>query len=76
MEPSNLSLKETVTTESKIKSFWRLMNGYKMIYFIAIISVGFAALARTALYYVLGKFVDEYLPSENLNQMLPLIILT
>lgn len=76
MEPSNISLKETVTTQSKTKSFWRLMNGYKLIYFIAIISVGFAALARTALYYVLGKFVDEYLPSENLTQMLPIIVLT
>lgn len=76
MEPSNQSLKETVTTNSKVKSFWRLMNGYKFIYFIAIVSVGFAALARTALYFVLGKYVDEYLPSENLTQMLPFIVLT
>ncbi len=75
MEPSNLNLKETVTTESKVKSLWRLMNGYKLIYFVAIISVGLAALARTALYFVLGKFVDEYLPSENLTQMLPFIVL-
>ena len=76
MEPSNQNLKKTVTTNSKTKALWRLMNGYKGIYFVAIIAVGFAALARTGLYFVLGKYVDEYLPSENLSTMLPFIILT
>ena len=76
MEPSNQNLKKTVTTNSKTKALWRLMDGYKGIYFVAIIAVGFAALARTGLYFVLGKFVDDYLPSENLSAMLPFIILT
>ena len=76
MEPSNQNLKKTVTTNSKTKALWRLMNGYKGVYFVAIIAVGFAALARTGLYFVLGKYVDEYLPSENLSTMLPFIILT
>lgn len=75
MEPSNQDLKKTVTTNSKVKALWRLMDGYKGIYFIAILAVGFAALARTGLYVVLGKFVDEWLPSENLSAMLPLIVM-
>ena len=76
MEPSNPDLKNTVTTNNKAKAFWRLMNGYKGIYFIAIVSVGFAALARTGLYFVLGTYVDELLPSDNLTSMLPLVVLT
>ncbi|MCP4359964.1 MAG: ABC transporter ATP-binding protein [Chloroflexi bacterium] len=74
METSTPDLKQTVT-KRKITGFWRLMIGYHTIYFAAIISVGFAALARTGLYYLLGRFVDDVLPSENLNQLLPLVVL-
>lgn len=73
METSTMDLKETVT-KGKITGFWRLMTGYRFIYLTAIISVGFAALARTGLYLVLGKFVDEILPSDNLGQLLPVVV--
>ncbi len=76
MKPSNQNLKKTVTTNSKVKALWRLMDGYKTIYFIAILCVGLAAFARTALYFVLGKYIDELLPSDNLTTMLPFVILT
>lgn len=74
MEPSNLDLKETVT-KRKATGFWRLMTGYRLIYAIAIIFVGLSAIARSGLYYVLGGFVDNILPGDNLNRMLPLVVL-
>jgi len=73
METSTMDLKETVS-KRKLTGFWRLMTGYRTIYLIAIVCVGFAALARTGLYFVLGKFVDEILPGDHLNQMLPLVV--
>lgn len=69
MDTSMIDLKNTVT-ERKITGFWRLMNGYRGVYVVAILCVGVAAMARTGLYYVLGKYVDEFLPSENLSQLL------
>lgn len=74
MEPSMIDLKETVT-KRKVTGFWRLMVGYRLIYFIAIVCVGLSAIARSGLYYVLGKFVDEILPSANLNQQLIWVVL-
>jgi len=75
VETSTLDLKQTVT-KRKFVGFWRLMSGYHVIYLAAILSVGVAALARTGLYILLGKYVDDVLPSENLNQMLPLVVLS
>lgn len=74
METSIPELKETVT-KRRMVGLWRLMVGYRLIYFVAIVAVGFAALARTGIYVLLGKFVDEILPSENLDQMLPLVVI-
>ena len=73
MESSTMDLKETVTTH-KMAGFWRLMTGYRAIYLVAIVFVGLAALARTGLYLVLGYFVDEILPGDDLNQRLPLVV--
>jgi ATP-binding cassette subfamily B protein len=74
METAIPDLKETVT-KRKVTGFWRLMSGYRLIYTVAIVCVGGAALARSGLYVVLGKFVDDILPGENLNQMLPWVVL-
>ncbi len=75
MEPSaNIDLKNSAT-KGKISGLWRLMSGYHSIYLVAIISVGLAALSRTGLYVLLGKFVDEILPSENIGQLLPLVVI-
>ncbi len=74
MEPSMIDLKDTVTRR-KVTGFWRLMAGYRLIYFVAIVCVGLSAIARSGLYYVLGKFVDEILPSANLNQQLIWVVL-
>ena len=74
MEPSaHIDLKSSAA-KGKITGLWRLMSGYRGIYLAAILSVGLAALSQTGLYVLLGKFVDEILPSENMGQLLPLAI--
>ncbi len=75
MEPSaNIDLKNTAA-KRKLTGLWRLMRGYHGIYLTAIISVGLAALSRTGLYVLLGKFVDEILPGDNIGQLLPLAVI-
>lgn len=75
METSNHSDLKNTVTKRKISGLWRLMRGYHLIYLTAILSVGVAALARTGLYVLLGKFVDEILPADNLGQILPLVVI-
>ncbi len=74
MSIETFDLKETVV-ENKFVGLWRLLKGYHLIYVIAIVSVGVAALAQTGIYYFLGYFVDEILPAANLRQLLPWVAL-
>ncbi len=67
-------LKETVV-ENKIVGLLRLLKGYQLIYVVALLGVGLAALAQTGIYFFLGYFVDTILPSENMLQMLPWVAL-
>ena len=68
------NLKETVV-DNKFLGLWRLLKGYQLIYVIAMIGVGVAALAQTGIYYFLGYFVDTILPAENMLQQLPWVAL-
>lgn len=74
MKMETFNLKETVV-ENKFVGLWRLLTGYQLIYVIAILSIGIAALAQTGIYYFLGYFVDTILPSENMLQQLPWVAL-
>ena len=58
-----MDLQEAIT-EKRFVGLWRLLRGYRWMYFIAIICVGLAAFARTGTYLLLGLFVDEVLVSE------------
>jgi ATP-binding cassette subfamily B protein len=74
MNSGEPDLKETIT-DSKAASFWRLMRGYRLIYSLAILGVGLAALAQTGIYYLLGYFVDEVLYADNLSRLVPWVAL-
>jgi ATP-binding cassette subfamily B protein len=74
MSIETFNLKETVV-ENKFVGLWRLLKGYQLVYVIAIVSVGVAALAQTGIYYFLGYFVDQILPAENMLQLLPWVAL-
>lgn len=74
MSIETFDLKETVV-ENKFVGLWRLLKGYQLVYVVAIVSVGVAALAQTGIYYFLGYFVDEILPAANMLQLLPWVAL-
>jgi ATP-binding cassette subfamily B protein len=71
---SNFDLQETLA-DRRIVGLWRLMRGYRLIFFIATLSIGVAALARAGTYLVLGKYVDEILVAENAIRLLPWVAL-
>ena len=64
MNAENYDLKETIT-DNKLRSLWRMMTGYRLIYLFAVITVGLAALMHTATYVLLGEYVDRALYEGN-----------
>ena len=55
---------QEVVTEKRFEGMWRLLRGYRWIYFGAILTVGISACARTGTYLLLGYYVDEVLVSD------------
>ncbi len=69
-----VDLKETITN-TKIKGLWRMMQGFRGIYLIAVITIGLAAVARAGISYLLGYVVDDVFADENMWQILPWVSL-
>lgn len=53
--------------------FWHMLTGFQGRYLLANLSLGVAALAKTATYLLLRYFVDNYFPPTNTHIALPLI---
>ncbi|MBI9048217.1 MAG: ABC transporter ATP-binding protein [Anaerolineaceae bacterium] len=60
-------------SKNRLVGLWRLITGYQMRYSIATLSLGFAALSKTATYLLLKNFVDQYFIDKNPLISLPLI---
>jgi len=71
---SDFDLQE-ILADRRIIGLWRLLRGYRLIFFIATMSIGVAALARASTYLLLGKYVDEILVAENAIRLLPWVAL-
>jgi ATP-binding cassette subfamily B protein len=71
--PHPFDLKQTVTP-NPLRGLWRMLTGYHRLYVGATLSVGLAAVFRTAFYYLLRYFTDDVLGSAAANSLiLPLI---
>ena len=55
----NYDLKNAISA-NRLVGLWRLMYGFRWMYISAVISLGIAALAKTATYLLLRYFVDNY----------------
>jgi ATP-binding cassette subfamily B protein len=66
MNTKEYDLKETLT-DNRLVGLWRMLSGYRLIYLVAIITIGLDALMHTATYVLLGKYVDESLYEGNPN---------
>ncbi|GAB4471238.1 MAG: ABC transporter ATP-binding protein [Anaerolineae bacterium] len=60
-------------SSNRLVGLWRLMHGYHLLYIGATLSMGLAALLKTATYMLLAYLIDDVLPGQNPATMLPLI---
>jgi ATP-binding cassette subfamily B protein len=75
MKPLNqIDLRQTISA-NRLISLWKLMQGYRLRYFAAIISMGLAAVARSSTYLLLGYFVDHLLKHNQFGGLLPFVAL-
>ncbi len=60
---------------SRLGGLWRLMAGYRLIYFGALLLLGLAALMKTATYYLLRFLIDDVLGEGRFDQTLLFVAL-
>lgn len=72
MNDSSFDLKESVT-KNRLRGLWRMMTGFRLLYLVATVTIGLAALAQSGMYYLLRYFVDDVLGKPDLFTMLPWI---
>ncbi|MFQ5942601.1 MAG: ABC transporter ATP-binding protein [Anaerolineales bacterium] len=70
----DMDLQETLA-DSRMVGIWRLLRGYRLIFLLATLSIGVAAVARAGTYLLLGKYIDEILFAENAIRLLPWVAL-
>ncbi len=62
-------------TGNRWLGIWRLSNGFRVLYAGAGLSLAVSTLARTTSLLLIGYFVDDVLPGDNVAQVVPLIAL-
>ncbi len=62
-----------VVQPSRLKSLWRMMNGFHLPYLGANLSLGMAATLKTATFLLLSYFVDHVLGKPDQSYLLPWI---
>jgi ATP-binding cassette, subfamily B, bacterial len=65
---SEFNVKESLV-ENRLVGLWRLMDGYRLHYLVAVIGVGLAALAQAGIYYLLRYFIDDVLGQDNFGMV-------
>jgi ATP-binding cassette subfamily B protein len=66
---------KNAVSENRLAGIWQLMTGFRLTYLWATLSLGLAALARTASMLLLGYYVDNILGQEGLLHFLSLVAL-
>jgi ATP-binding cassette, subfamily B, bacterial len=72
--PINFDLKNAIA-KNRLIGLWKIMTGFRGIYLAATLAQGFAALAKTATYFMLRYFIDTYLGGKS-TIALPLLALS
>ncbi|HEB11713.1 MAG TPA: ABC transporter ATP-binding protein [Spirochaetales bacterium] len=65
----------SLSSAGGISGMWRLMSGFKLVFLVAVLSLGIAAMARTATFLLLRFFVDRVLVDPGWARRLPLFAL-
>lgn len=72
--PASFDHKQIIT-DNRLRGMWRLLTGFRGLYVGATITVGLAAIARTAFYYLIRYFTDDVLGQADMRALLPLVAL-
>jgi len=72
IETKEFDIRKTIS-ENKLLSLWKLMSGYRRIYILATISLGFAAAFRSGTYLILGRFIDALVEQKGISKYIPWI---
>ena len=66
MQPSKekFDLKDAISPKPMV-GLWRMMSGFRVVYLLAVFSLGVAALSKTATYLLLRYFADRILGQSN-----------
>ncbi|MCJ7734128.1 MAG: ABC transporter transmembrane domain-containing protein, partial [Anaerolineales bacterium] len=63
----------TTISKNKLKSLWRLMDGYQFLYILAAFCLGLAAAFRSGTYLILGRFIDALVSENEIGNYIPWI---
>lgn len=66
---------KNVVTDNRLAGLWRLMSGFRGPYLAATVSVGLAAISRSAFYFLIRYLIDDVLGQEDAARLLPLVAL-
>ena len=64
-----------IVSESRLRALWSLIEGYRVAYLAAALSLGIAAASRSAVYLLLAFFIDTILGGEAFSRQVPWIAL-
>jgi ATP-binding cassette subfamily B protein len=64
-----------IATTSTWRALWRTLQGQYAIYGVAVVSLGISALSRSAVFLLLGYFIDDVLSSQGFGDQVPLVAL-
>lgn len=62
-------------SKRRLVGFWRMMTGFRIIYFAAVVTLGLSAIMQTASFLLIRYFVDNALFQPDLAAVLPPIAL-
>ena len=74
MENSGIRLAydlQDTLTPNRFVGLWRMATGFRTIYVFAVVAAGFAALSRSAVFYLLRYFVDDVLTEADSQWQVP-----
>jgi ATP-binding cassette subfamily B protein len=69
-----IDLQKTIA-KNRLLGIWRLMQGYRLKYSAAVLSLGVSALAKTLTFLLLRYFIDTYFVAEDRTYTLPILAL-
>ncbi len=72
IDPRSIDLQETITDKPLI-GLWRMMVGFRYTYLGAVITLGIAATAKTATYFLLAYLIDDVLGAGRFDETLIMV---